>query len=80
MPTVLLHGRYRFFFYSREPGEPPHIHVEHDDKVAKYWLEPVALADSRRFRDHELRALRDLVNANRQRFLDAWHEHFDSQN
>lgn len=78
MPTVLNHGRYRFF--SREPGEPPHVHVEHDDKVAKYWLEPVALAVSHRSRDHELRVVRNLVLDHRQRFLDAWHDHFDTEN
>jgi hypothetical protein len=47
MPTVLWIGPYRFFFYSRENQEPPHIHVERDDNVAKYWLEPVALASNR---------------------------------
>ena len=41
MPTVLREAGYRFYFYSRENDEPPHIHVEHGDKLAKYWLEPV---------------------------------------
>src|SRR5437016_3133830 len=27
MPTVLGHGPYRFYFYSHEPNEPPHIHA-----------------------------------------------------
>lgn len=44
MPTVLLLGPYRFFFFSLENDEPPHIHVERDDAVAKYWLDPVELA------------------------------------
>ena len=44
MPTVLRLDGYRFYFYSREPGEPPHIHVEWGDSLAKYWLEPVELA------------------------------------
>ena len=26
MPTFLILEGYRFFFYSRENGEPPHIH------------------------------------------------------
>lgn len=54
MPTVLTLGEYRFYFYSRENGEPPHIHVESGDRLAKYWLEPVELASSKRFKDHEL--------------------------
>ncbi|MBW6456390.1 MAG: DUF4160 domain-containing protein [Trueperaceae bacterium] len=27
-PTVLRDGPYRFFFFSNERGEPPHIHVQ----------------------------------------------------
>ena len=38
MPTVFRKGPYRFHFYSREPGEPPHIHVARDDFEAKFWL------------------------------------------
>jgi Domain of unknown function (DUF4160) len=78
MPTVLRVDRYRFFFYSRENSEPPHIHVELADKLAKYWLEPVELASSRRFRAHELPDVRELVVKHRDKFLEAWHEHFRS--
>ena len=28
----LING-YRFFFFSMEGSEPPHIHIEHGDKV-----------------------------------------------
>ncbi len=35
MPTVLRTLGFRFFFFSGEGSEPPHIHVEHGDKVAK---------------------------------------------
>jgi hypothetical protein len=40
MPTILRSGALRFFFYSLENSEPPHIHVESGDATAKYWLEP----------------------------------------
>ncbi len=30
MPTVFRSGPYRFFFYSNEGSEPPHIHVQRD--------------------------------------------------
>jgi hypothetical protein len=76
MPTVLLLQGYRFFFYSRENDEPPHIHVEHGNQLAKYWLEPVELASSKRFRDHELGFVRSMVEAHCGAFLRAWHEHF----
>lgn len=76
MPTVLLETGYRFFFYSPENNEPPHIHVEHGDKLAKYWLESGELASSRRFRAHELTELRQIVIRHQARFLEAWNEHF----
>ena len=79
MPTVLLFHQYRFYFYSRENGEPPHIHVEWGDKLAKYWLSPLELASSKRFRDHELKQLREIVVDRRDEFLKAWHDHFDAQ-
>ncbi|WP_353662087.1 DUF4160 domain-containing protein [Hydrogenimonas sp. SS33] len=57
MPTVLRIGPYRFFFYSNECGEPPHIHIQHQDKLAKFWLQPVQLAKSIRFSPQELKKL-----------------------
>jgi hypothetical protein len=36
MPTVLRDGPYRFYFYSHEPNEPPHVHVDRDDRSAKF--------------------------------------------
>jgi hypothetical protein len=76
MPTILRTSGLRFFFYSLEGLEPPHIHVEHGDKVAKFWLDPVILAESHGFRSHELNRLRMLVIENRVRFLEAWNAHF----
>ncbi|RYE44356.1 MAG: DUF4160 domain-containing protein [Hyphomicrobiales bacterium] len=77
MPTVRRVAGYRFYFYSRENDEPPHIHVEWGDKLAKYWLEPIELASSARFRTHELAPVRSMVVQYQKEFLKAWHEHFD---
>ena len=41
MPTVLRIGAYRFFFFASDKSEPSHIHVERDDNLAKFWLDPV---------------------------------------
>ncbi len=76
MPTVLQAAGFRFFFYSLEGSEPPHIHVEHGDNVAKFWLEPVSLAESRGFRSHQLNRLRAMVIEHRATFLEAWDAHF----
>ena len=76
MPTVLKVQGYRFFFFSQEGNEPPHIHVEHGDKVAKYWLNPTNLASSYGFRSHELSKLRMLANEHNELFLEKWDEYF----
>ncbi|MCR4303057.1 MAG: DUF4160 domain-containing protein [Gallionella sp.] len=76
MPTVLVTKGFRFFFFSGEHSEPPHIHVEYGDKACKYWLDPVELARSEGFRSHELSRVRALVIENRILFLEKWHEHF----
>jgi len=33
MPTVLQIGPYRFFFYAGDRDEPPHVHVEREDRL-----------------------------------------------
>jgi len=76
MPTILNTQGYRFFFFSAEGNEPPHIHVEHGDKLAKLWLNPVKLADSYGFRAHEFTKIRALVIEHRQLFLEKWYEFF----
>ena len=36
MPTVLVVDGHRFFFYSNEGTEPPHIHVETGEHTASF--------------------------------------------
>ncbi|MEX1330522.1 MAG: DUF4160 domain-containing protein [Desulfobacterales bacterium] len=31
MPTVLRTGPYRLYFYSHEPNESPHVHIDRDN-------------------------------------------------
>lgn len=78
MPTILVTNGFRFFFFSGEHGEPPHVHVEYGDKVAKYWLDPVEIARSEGFRSHELTKVRAMVIENRHLFLEKWHDHFSN--
>jgi len=49
MPAVLKIGAYRFFFYSGDRGEPPHVHVESGGGTARFWLVPVRLHSSQGF-------------------------------
>jgi hypothetical protein len=43
-------GPYRFYFWSHELNEPPHIHVDREKFSAKFWLQPVSLARNLGFR------------------------------
>lgn len=78
MPTILRAGPYRIYFYSHEPNEPPHVHVDRDTSTVKIWLEPVALARNLGFGAHELRKILQLVNKHRQDLLEAWNDYFGS--
>jgi len=76
MPTINHIGPYRFFFYAGDQCEPPHVHVEREEQVAKFWLNPVRLQSSGRFRPHEIRTIQRLVEKHEQVFLEAWYEYF----
>jgi hypothetical protein len=75
MPTVLRVGRFRFFFFSNEGQEPPHIHVRSAEKEAKFWLDPVALCANYGFKSRELSEIERLILEHQQELLEAWHEH-----
>jgi hypothetical protein len=76
MPTVLRLGPYRFYFYSHEPNEPPHVHIDRDRESAKFWLEPVGLARNLGFYAKELRKLQKLVEKHQDMLLEAWYGRF----
>lgn len=78
MPTVCIIGPYRFYFYSHEPNEPPHIHIDRDEFSAKFWLEEISLAKNLGFRQKELNTLHKLVATHQKKLLDKWHEYFSS--
>lgn len=78
MPTVLRSGAYRFYFYSHEPNEPPHVHVDRDDLSAKFWLLPVSLGRNLGFSARELNTLQSLVEQNQRKLLEAWDGYFGS--
>jgi hypothetical protein len=76
MPVALRVKGYRFFFFSLEGDEPPHIHVEQAERFAKFWLNPVSLVKSRGFRSNELSEIQKIVEENRDILLEKWNEHF----
>ena len=77
MPTILRSGSYRFLFYAGDHGEPPHVHVERDDNVAKFWPDPVRLQRSGGFRRAEICRIQRLVERNGERLLRSWNDYFN---
>lgn len=75
-PSVLRSGPYRFFFFSGDRDEPPHVHVERDDDEAKFWLRPVGLAANWGFSPKELRTVEAIVVENQMELLRSWNEFF----
>jgi hypothetical protein len=76
MPTVLRIGALRFYFYSHEPNEPPHIHVDRGEATIKVWLGSLEVAKSRGFRAHEIGGIVAMVENHRADLLEAWHDYF----
>jgi hypothetical protein len=79
MPTVLRWNGYRFYFFSNEGSEPPHIHIDKSGNTAKYWLNPVALAQNMGFAARQLAEIEGKLAEQRARFLEAWNEHFNDR-
>jgi hypothetical protein len=77
VPTVHREQGWRFFFWSNERDEPPHIHARSGEAYAKVWLgPPVTLAESHDCSPRQLRAILEVVTAERAMMEQAWHVHF----
>ena len=76
MPTIDRVAGFRIFFYSRENGEAPHVHVEHERGAAKFWLQPVSLARSRAMPEHLVEDVSRIIRARAGLYLERWHAHF----
>jgi len=76
MPTILIVGKYRFFFNSREELRI-HIHIATTEGTAKFWLEPsISLADSYNLLTKELKEIQQIVEEKQYEFRTAWRKHF----
>ena len=75
-PTVLRVRGFRFFFFSRE--EPRgHVHVQHADGEAKFWIEPtVELHANYGLKPAQLAEALTLVEEHVHDIRNAWAQHF----
>lgn len=76
MPTILRQGPYRFYFYSADGDEPVHVHVERDDRIAKYWLGPVRLHSSRGFAAAEISRIAKIIKEHQKEIEEKWNAFF----
>jgi hypothetical protein len=76
VPTVLRWNGFRFYFFSNEGTEPPHIHVDKGQHTAKLWLAPVSIGRNIGFSARELRTIEAKVVEDRRLFMEAWYEYF----
>jgi hypothetical protein len=76
MPTLLRWKGYRFFFYSADGWEPPHIHVAKDGSEAKVWLHDLSVAVNVGYSARELGDIIRKAREHRDAFLGAWNDHF----
>jgi hypothetical protein len=60
--------------YASDRAEPPHVHVERNDGIAKFWLDPVRLQSSGGFSRVALARVEKLVSEHQSGLLEAWNE------
>ena len=75
MFAVLRVDRLRFLLCCNEGGEPAHVHVKGEPGEAKYWLDPIGLANNYGFETTELRQIERLIAANHDRLVRAWNRY-----
>jgi hypothetical protein len=75
-PTVFRARGFRFFFFSREESRI-HIHVEHPEGEAKFWMTPrIQLAYSRGLNTGQIHEAQGLIEENEIEIHQAWQRHF----
>jgi len=76
MPTILRTGPYRVYFFSSDGREPPHVHVDRDDRMVKFWLAPLRCDQNHGFPAIELRKIEGILKAHQPRLVGAWYDYF----
>ncbi|PZM12279.1 DUF4160 domain-containing protein [Rhizobium tubonense] len=76
MPTLLRWRGYRFFFYSADGWEPPHVHIAKDGCEAKIWLCDMSVAINLGYSAKELNETIRKTREESPIFLEAWNDYF----
>jgi hypothetical protein len=76
MTTLLRWKGYRFFFYSADGWEPPHVHLYKGGKEAKVWLHDLSVAVNLGYAARELNEIIRRTRDEKSAFLEAWNDYF----
>ena len=77
--TILREKGYRFFFYTNE-HLPIHIHIEKENKTAKFNLEPfIEMVYTRKFNASEISEMRKIIIENKEQLINKWNEYFNNK-
>ncbi len=57
-------------------SKPPHVHIEREDKIAKFWLDPIRLQQSGGFSRIEIGQVQKIITDHHSRLMEAWNEYF----
>lgn len=79
LPTILFIDGFRLYFFSNENNEPPHVHVQYQSSLAKFWINPVALATNRGLKSSDLKKAGDIVRNNEKLIQEKWNEFFSNK-
>jgi hypothetical protein len=75
-PTILRVKGFRFYFFSREERRA-HVHVQHADGEAKFWIEPtVELAVNFSLKAKQVTEAQSLIGEHLNEIRSAWAKHF----
>lgn len=77
MPTIFRKLGFRFFFYSDEGDEPPHVHFKKGHGEGKYWLEPLQKVFARRLNAQDERKADKIVREEQENFKKKWYDFFN---
>ena len=78
MPTILRKNGFRFFFYSLEGSEQPHVHVIGRGGEMKVWLDPIEIAAVYRLAAKDQREVLRITKENVKLLLNSWKEWHES--
>lgn len=78
MPTIFRKDGFRFYFYSNENDEPPHVHIQKGDAEGKIWFVPkLEMAYLNGFTNTEIKQIAVICFEFLELFKAKWDGHFN---